>query len=220
MAQVIDARGQFARRAKTVRLRELWSLVGDLGLRIPGGKEAAEEIMRSICRERHGVESTKILDAEQIRDVARMLRSRLYGTPEPPKPATLDTPITRKQQRAIKWLYEQAGLDTPARRRGFAKRIIKRAQPHTREEGSKLYQALEALCLQHVDWGTIEAHVLVLQAMREDLNAWQQQKVKELAHKLDQAQRVTYWLVTTVEHIYAEVERRVLNVSRSSSREG
>ena len=200
MGTMIQAQSQFAERARNVRRKELWSLVGELSQRV--GREEAESLMRAICQARTGQTSTKGLRAGELRDISLELRRRISRLPDVPAQEA-EAPMTRKQQRMIAWLFAQLGMDTALRRSGFCTRILGKARARTRGEASKLYQALDAMALKElVDWPTIQAHLLVCQAAAGALNDWELANVTDLAHKLDRGQRVTYWLVSTVEDIY------------------
>ncbi len=160
--------------------RHLWGRVSLLGQRAGKGKAWAEDLMRAVCVEISGKDSTSHLTHAQ----AERLIARLDELIRRIKPASdADATITIRQQKALLWLYQETGIKSP---QGFCQRIIKKPWPQTRQDGIYMYLALGNMLLRAYPRQRILTMLQVLRnsSLEKRLNDWERQFITELNHRL------------------------------------
>lgn len=171
--------------------RQLWALVTRLQAASGLSRPEATQVLQDVTREVSGQEHTSRLTPEQAVKVAALLEARI-GAPAPaPTPAaeTRITVITPAQQRVLLALWEQAGFDTPARRRSFCERQTGKPWPQTQADVNAVWKGLEAQILRRVDPADVRARVDVLVARKGDLDNWKASFALDLQRQLGESPR-------------------------------
>jgi phage gp16-like protein len=102
-----------------------------------------EDTYRDILRNFAGVESGRDLTDGKFAAVMDQLKRLGFKRKAPPRNA--GALPTGKQRRMIAGLFKELAIDTPERRDGFCRRVVKHRYPLSRGEANKVIEALKAM---------------------------------------------------------------------------
>ena len=195
--------------------KRMWGLVHQL---VGAGmdRDQANDLLRAITREVSGQEHTSQLGPRQAGTVIDRLDAQLQEllptTRKPwgprgdgPRPVVTITP---RQQAVISALFQQAGLDTVERQRGFCQRKCRVPWPQTQHHADALMEALQAMILRTV---TPAGCLARFERLNEDprLNAFEEGFVDDLLRQFADADDPAKVMSTHKLQKLMEIEQRL-----------